>query len=135
MLMKYSWPGNVRELEAIIENAVQAATGAVLDVDDLPALPEYAEARGYSLIPGAPIQDIEREAILQTLDMAGGSTTRAARILNMSVRKIQYKLKEYRLEALSAVRSEAVRSVAATKPVPRKKTEFVAGSDHRPRRR
>ncbi len=135
MLMKYSWPGNVRELEAIIENAVQAATGTVLDIDDLPVLPEYAEARGYSLIPGAPIQDIEREAILQTLDMAGGSTTRAARILNMSVRKIQYKLKEYRLEALSAVRSETVRSVATATPVPRKNTEFVAGSDHRQRRR
>jgi two-component system NtrC family response regulator/two-component system response regulator HydG len=36
-----------------------------------------------------------REAILRTLEMVGGSTSRAAEILGISVRKIQYRLKEY----------------------------------------
>jgi DNA-binding NtrC family response regulator len=48
-----------------------------------------------SLIPGASLYEIEREAILRTLEMVGGSTTRAAEVLGISVRKIQYRLKEY----------------------------------------
>ena len=39
--------------------------------------------------------DIERHAILSTLEATGGSTGRAAEILGISVRKIQYKLQEY----------------------------------------
>ena len=50
---------------------------------------------GGSLIPGATIYDIEREAILRTIEWADGSTTRAADLLGISVRKVQYRLKEY----------------------------------------
>ena len=48
-----------------------------------------------ALIPGASLAEIEREAILKTLELVDGSTTRAAEILGISVRKIQYRLKEY----------------------------------------
>jgi DNA-binding NtrC family response regulator len=48
-----------------------------------------------NLIPGASMATIEREAILRTLEMVQGSTSRAAEILGISVRKIQYRLKEY----------------------------------------
>ena len=48
-----------------------------------------------NLIPGASMATIEREAILRTLEMVQGSTTRAAEILGISVRKVQYRLKEY----------------------------------------
>src|SRR5512142_166589 len=48
-----------------------------------------------ALIPGATLYEIELEAILRTLEMVGGSTSRAAEILGISVRKIQYRLKEY----------------------------------------
>jgi two-component system NtrC family response regulator/two-component system response regulator HydG len=48
-----------------------------------------------SLIPGATLYDIERESILRTLEMVDGSTARAAEVLGISVRKIQYRLKEY----------------------------------------
>ena len=47
------------------------------------------------MIPGARLSDIERYAILETLAANGGSTSRAARVLGISVRKIQYKLHEY----------------------------------------
>jgi DNA-binding NtrC family response regulator len=47
------------------------------------------------LIPGATLHEIEREAILRTLEMVDGSTSRAADVLGISVRKIQYRLKEY----------------------------------------
>ena len=41
------------------------------------------------------IQDLERYAILKTLEACGGSTSKAASILGVSPRKIQYKLHEY----------------------------------------
>jgi DNA-binding NtrC family response regulator len=50
-------------------------------------------------IPGSTIAELEREAILRTLESVGGSTSRAASILDISPRKIQYKLREYQQQA------------------------------------
>jgi DNA-binding NtrC family response regulator len=47
-------------------------------------------------VPGARLEDIERHAILSTLDACEGSTQRAASVLGVSVRMIQYRLREYR---------------------------------------
>ncbi len=98
-LFAYDWPGNVRELEEVLERAVQASRSPEIGADDLsPALhgarPE--ERTASALIPGASLFEIEREAILRTLEVVGGSTARAAEVLGVSVRKIQYRLKEYR---------------------------------------
>jgi two-component system NtrC family response regulator/two-component system response regulator HydG len=97
-LLRYDWPGNVRELENVIERAVVLAPGPQLTADDLPATlrgPRPADRSSESLIPGATLYDVEREAILRTLEMVDGSTSRAAEVLGISVRKIQYRLKEY----------------------------------------
>ena len=97
-LLGHDWPGNVRELENAIERAVVLGRGPALTTNDLPAALRgpHAVAQGLSsLVPGATLRDIEREAILQTLEMVGGSTLRAAKILGISVRKLQYRLKEY----------------------------------------
>ena len=110
-LMSHDWPGNIRELENAVERAVVLAQGEELTADDLPPVlrgprPDLAlgstEGSGGAgvdvaarLIPGASLATIEREAILRTLDMVQGSTARAAEVLGISVRKIQYKLKEY----------------------------------------
>ena len=51
------------------------------------------------VIPGATIAELERHAILKTLEVCHGSTTRAAAILGISPRKVQYKLREYSLGA------------------------------------
>ena len=129
-LMQYDWPGNVRELESTIAQAVPRAAEGSIGVADLPPFPEPTETeQAPPLIPRATIQEIEREAIIRTLEFVGGSTTRAARTLNMSVRKIQYKLKEYRLTAASTVRSETHRAVPSEKPLPKKRAVFVAGVD------
>jgi DNA-binding NtrC family response regulator len=48
------------------------------------------------LIPGASILDFERYAILKTLQATGGSSVKTAEMLGISVRKIQYRLQEYR---------------------------------------
>jgi DNA-binding NtrC family response regulator len=97
-LLSYDWPGNIRELENAIERAVVLAPGSELTTDDLPPVLRGPRPNGSSpssLIPGATLAQIEREAILRTLEMVGGSTTRAAEILGISVRKVQYRLKEY----------------------------------------
>ncbi len=97
-LLSYDWPGNVRELGNVIERAVVLARGNELTSDDLPPTmrgPRPGVRPSESLIPGASLYDIEREAILRTLEMVEGSTSRAADILGISVRKVQYRLKEY----------------------------------------
>jgi two-component system NtrC family response regulator/two-component system response regulator HydG len=88
----------VRELENVTERAVVLSQDTELTSDDLPPAlrgPRPDRQSGGGLIPGASLYDIEREAILRTLEMVGGSTTRAAEVLGISVRKIQYRLKEY----------------------------------------
>ncbi len=95
-LVGYNWPGNVRELENVVERAVVLADGSIIEPMHLP--PEVvpsSETRSAPLIPGSSMADIERYAILSTLEAQGGSTSRAADILGISVRKIQYKLQEY----------------------------------------
>jgi two-component system NtrC family response regulator/two-component system response regulator HydG len=97
-LLSHDWPGNVRELENVVERAVVLCKSAELTADDLPPSlrgPRPRERAPGTLIPGATLYEIEREAILRTLEMVGGSTSRAAEILGISVRKIQYRLKEY----------------------------------------
>jgi DNA-binding NtrC family response regulator len=95
-LANYAWPGNVRELENVIERAVVLAEGEAIEPEHLPSEFAVASRRsGILAIPGATMDELERYAILQTLESVGGSTTKAAEILGISVRKIQYKLQEY----------------------------------------
>jgi DNA-binding NtrC family response regulator len=94
-LVAYGWPGNVRELENVIERAVVLANGEVIGPEQLPA--ELLEGAKSSVprIPGASMEELERYAILSTLQANGGSTLQAARTLGISVRKIQYRLRQY----------------------------------------
>ena len=98
-LMAYAWPGNVRELEHALERAVILSRGDELDLSLFPTLPRTAQPSRMAkkpVSPGATMEEIEREAILRTLESVGGSTSRAAAVLKISPRTIQYKLKEYR---------------------------------------
>ena len=98
---RHDWPGNVRELENAVERAVVVCTGDRIRAEDL------AIARGDSgpstrpqgdaipPIPGSTLAELEKYAILKALEHTGGSTSRAAEMLGISPRKIQYKLREY----------------------------------------
>jgi DNA-binding NtrC family response regulator len=95
-LSAYDWPGNVRELENVIERAVVLASGPRITSADLPAnLTALSTRDGQVLIPGSTMAEIERHAILTTLESTKGSTTRAASILGMSVRAVQYRMQKY----------------------------------------
>jgi two-component system response regulator HydG len=90
----YRWPGNVRELENVMERAVVLCDGPKLTAKHLPA-GVGASSRSSVRIPGSTMEEIERNAILATLEACGGRTAQAAQMLDISVRKIQYKLHEY----------------------------------------
>jgi DNA-binding NtrC family response regulator len=94
-LGSYGWPGNVRELENVIERAVVLCRGSELTGADLPPNLVPPPPDGAIQIPGATMDAVERYTITKTLESTGGSTTRAAQILGISVRKVQYKLHEY----------------------------------------
>jgi len=101
-LVGYSWPGNLRELRQAIERAVLTCEGRDVEVLHLPdALRAGAAGLRMPKVPGASLRELERYALLQTLEQVGGSTTKAANILGISPRKIQYRLNEYRGEELS----------------------------------
>jgi two-component system NtrC family response regulator/two-component system response regulator HydG len=103
MLLRHPWPGNVRELENAMERAVVMSNAPTLTPAHFPTLrraaaPVEGGAPGSGAeiaIPGSTLEAIEREAILRTLEAVGGSTSRASEILQISPRKIQYKVKEY----------------------------------------
>jgi two-component system, NtrC family, response regulator len=106
LLLSHPWPGNVRELENAIERAVVLANDAKLLPVHFPTLrrtgaeaPRNGNAHLGVRIPGSTLAELEREAILRTLEAVGGSTSRAASILDISARKIQYKMREYQQQA------------------------------------
>jgi DNA-binding NtrC family response regulator len=95
-LIEYRWPGNVRELENVVERAVTLCGGSRIQTGHLPPnVVDSGERDGPPAIPGSTIADLERYAILRTLEVCGGSTSKAATLLGVSPRKIQYKLQEY----------------------------------------
>ena len=93
-IMAHRWPGNVRELENAIERAVVFSEGGIIEPSDLPFEASPPTFEGIR-IPGTTMAEIERYAILTTLEATDGSTTKAAEILDISVRTIQYRLHEY----------------------------------------
>jgi DNA-binding NtrC family response regulator len=97
-LVEYRWPGNVRELENVVERAVVLCDGHRIEKKHLPpTVVPTGDGEGPPPIPGSTIADLERYAILKTLEACGGSTSKAATVLGVSPRKIQYKLHEYTL--------------------------------------
>jgi DNA-binding NtrC family response regulator len=96
LLASYDWPGNVRELENAIERAVVLTNNTVLESRVLPpSVQPRVTPSGLPVVPGATMADLERYAILETLKATGGSTSKAAEVLGISVRTIQYRLHQY----------------------------------------
>ncbi|HWQ53486.1 MAG TPA: sigma-54 dependent transcriptional regulator [Bryobacteraceae bacterium] len=91
-LLLYDWPGNVRELENVMQRVAILCDRRV-EARDLP-IGERPD-REHPLL----WKDIERQAIEDALRMNGGNRTRAARQLGISLRTLQYRLKEWGLNA------------------------------------
>ena len=117
VLLAHDWPGNVRQLESAIERATAMCQHSLIEPRDLPR--ELMQPAGgddkMPAIPGATMAEIERYAIITTLQHVGGSTSRAAEILGISTRKIQYRLNEYRERDPSGISAVARDSVAGAR--------------------
>lgn len=101
ILMEYDWPGNIRELKNVIERAVILECEETLLVENLPQ--ELVERTvgtsgplNFRLPPeGIDIEDVERELIRQALEMAEGNQTQAARLLNLGIDALRYRMKKF----------------------------------------
>jgi transcriptional regulator with PAS, ATPase and Fis domain len=94
-LVRYDWPGNIRQLESVIERAVLFCSGREL----LPnCLPEEFQTRATSaafvIPPLLPMEEIEREAIMQTLERTAGNVKKSAQILRFPRPTFYRKLKK-----------------------------------------
>jgi two-component system response regulator HydG len=102
MLIKYGWPGNVRELENTVERAVILLTGDNITEKELPSniTEPYSEVSEWVEQPkpiaaNRPLEDIEKEAILATLEATGGNKSETARRLKINRKTLHKKLKDY----------------------------------------
>jgi len=93
-IVSHRWPGNVRALENAIERAVVLCETSSIDEGDLP-FEGGSETLGAIRIPGSTMAELERYAIVKTLESMEGSTVKAAELLDISVRTIQYRLHQY----------------------------------------
>jgi len=103
-LIRYNWPGNVRELMNAVERAVVLARSSYLDETDFPFIKDLLieEHQKESTSPDtlilqgeAPLEAIEKTAILKTLQAANGNKSEAARRLGITRKTLHKKLKAY----------------------------------------
>jgi DNA-binding NtrC family response regulator len=98
----YEWPGNIRQLHNIIRTMVVMTDRDTLDVHDLP--PEIHQVHR---LPGptkpstgrkaVSLNEIEKQAIIDTLAKTGNNRAKAARMLGIGERTLYRKIKEYNL--------------------------------------
>jgi DNA-binding NtrC family response regulator len=118
-LLSWNWPGNVRELENVIQRSVILLDGDTVNTSDLtfgpatgvqqalpqasePSTPEESEAALSQRLAKLPMAEIERVAILATLECTGGNKTEAARRLGLTARTLSNKIKLWKSTGLLA---------------------------------
>ncbi len=106
-MMAFAWPGNVRQLRNVIRTMVVMCDNDRLDLRDLP--PEISRVRQLQApitstdsyppdeMLGRPLEDVERQHILKTLELTGQNRAEAAKILQIGERTLYRKIKEYDL--------------------------------------
>src|ERR687893_469263 len=100
VMLDYAWPGNVRQLESAIERAILLAESDLIAVEDLP-LEVRQESRpaaetGFKLpAEGISFEDFERNLILQAMERTDYNITKAAKLLGLTFRTLQYRLEKF----------------------------------------
>jgi DNA-binding NtrC family response regulator len=117
---KYHWPGNVRQLRNVVLTSLILGVGPTLSLadiswlfDELQPLPQYdqndqvtepisreivqSELPGRTAgLGGIPLEQVEKQAILDTLRQTNGNRTKAAKVLGISDRTLREKIRRYR---------------------------------------
>ncbi len=95
----YSWPGNVRELANFMERTMIFCSGDVLDIEALPGeIRRKSRGGEQDLSLKQAALRLEKEYINKALAATEGNRTQAAKVLEISLRKLLYKIKEYGIE-------------------------------------
>jgi transcriptional regulator of acetoin/glycerol metabolism len=110
--MRNRWPGNVRELENAIERAVLVAKGTEVTVGDLPESirDESTAAADFVIPPHRTLAEIEKMAILQTLQRTNWNKQEAAQILGLYRPTLYSKMKKHDIQ--DGAKSAAARRAA-----------------------
>jgi DNA-binding NtrC family response regulator len=97
LLKLYSWPGNIRELRNVIERLVVTVREKVIQPVHLPLEVQASreEARTMVVTLGTALEEIERDVIRRTLAEVTNHREKAAALLGISPRTLQYKIKQY----------------------------------------
>ena len=111
LLAVHDWPGNVRELENVIERAVALETTPIIRAERLPETltkrKELMATLGVADIPREfpddgihfhdQVENVEKQLLKAALEQGGGVQTKAAKLLNMSLRSFRYLIQKYDL--------------------------------------
>jgi len=92
-LIHYCWPGNVRELANVIERAIVMDQGKTIEAPHL-----YLDAAPIQLLKGMTLQDLEKQLIVETLQLHQ-SRTKVAETLGISLKTLRDKLQEYEISS------------------------------------
>ena len=100
MLQDYGWPGNVRQLESAIERAILLCEGDTLTPDDMPSEvrqeSQTVVTGGFKLpAEGINFEEVEKNLILQAMDQTDYNITKAAKLLGLTFRTLQYRLEKF----------------------------------------
>jgi DNA-binding NtrC family response regulator len=99
LCQRFPWPGNVRQLRNVVERLVISQAGPVVEAGDLPeSIRAHDRASAaFALRPGMTVAEAEKLLIRMTLSHVTSNREAAARLLGLSRRALQYKLKQYGL--------------------------------------
>jgi len=111
MMNDYGWPGNVRQLESAIERAILLCEGDMITPDDLPSEVQQevkgTSAGAFKLPPeGISFEEVEKNLILQAMDQTDYNITKAAKLLGMTFRTLQYRLEKFGIKKPGAEEAE-----------------------------
>jgi len=100
LMNEYSWPGNVRQLESAIERAILLSEGDLIMPEDLPTEVRQdvgPASEGSFKLPaeGINFEDVERNLITQAMEQTDYNITKAAKLLGLTFRTLQYRLEKF----------------------------------------
>src|SRR6267142_2697906 len=104
-LQFHAWPGNVRELRNVIERAVIICSGEQIERHHFAPYPIEQRERlrnedTITLPVGTPLEEVERQMIMRTLQKTKNNKTRAAELLGISLKTLHNKVNLYRERGL-----------------------------------